>query len=84
MLIWEVYSGRLIPIDFGHAFGSATEILPIPELVPFRLTPQLIGALEPLGISGILEIAMTNILEGKKIKKKKKLYSPSSLLKRSF
>ncbi|KAG1019202.1 hypothetical protein G6F26_010314 [Rhizopus arrhizus] len=59
----DLKSGRLIPIDFGHAFGSATEMLPIPELVPFRLTPQLIGALEPLGVSGILEVAMINILE---------------------
>lgn len=59
-----MYSGRLIPIDFGHAFGSATEILPIPEIVPFRLTQQLVGALEPLGVSGILEIAMVNVLEG--------------------
>jgi phosphatidylinositol kinase/protein kinase (PI-3 family) len=45
-------------------------MLPIPELVPFRLTPQLIGALEPLGVSGILEVAMINILEGEKISKK--------------
>ncbi|KAG1168656.1 hypothetical protein G6F71_008958 [Rhizopus microsporus] len=59
----DMKSGRLIPIDFGHAFGSATEILPIPEIVPFRLTQQLVGALEPLGVSGILEIAMVNVLE---------------------
>ncbi|ORE05303.1 hypothetical protein BCV72DRAFT_250689 [Rhizopus microsporus var. microsporus] len=59
----DMKSGRLIPIDFGHAFGSATEILPIPEIVPFRLTQQLVGALEPLGISGMLEIAMVNVLE---------------------
>ena len=58
-------SGRLVPIDFGYAFGAATELLPIPELVPFRLTRQLIGVLEPLGVSGILEDVMTNILSGK-------------------
>ncbi|KAI9251048.1 hypothetical protein BY458DRAFT_559563 [Sporodiniella umbellata] len=59
----DLKSGRLIPIDFGHAFGSATEMLPIPELVPFRLTTQIVGALEPLGVSGILELAMVNVLE---------------------
>ncbi|KAI8352478.1 hypothetical protein EDC96DRAFT_546617 [Choanephora cucurbitarum] len=58
----DTKSGRLVPIDFGYAFGAATELLPIPELVPFRLTRQLIGVLEPLGVSGILEDVMTNIL----------------------
>jgi DNA-dependent protein kinase catalytic subunit len=31
-------SGGLIGIDFGHAFGSATQFLGIPELMPFRMT----------------------------------------------
>ncbi|KAL9555838.1 hypothetical protein MBANPS3_002175 [Mucor bainieri] len=58
----DMKSGRLIPIDFGYAFGVASELLPIPEIVPFRLTRQLVAVLEPLGISGILEDAMTHIL----------------------
>lgn len=37
----------------------------IPEIVPFRLTRQLVTVLEPLGISGILEDAMTQIMSGK-------------------
>ncbi|KAG2383045.1 hypothetical protein C9374_005012 [Naegleria lovaniensis] len=41
-------SGSLIGIDFGHAFGSATEILPVPELVPFRLTRQLLAVFSPI------------------------------------
>ncbi|KAI8851462.1 hypothetical protein BC829DRAFT_117003 [Chytridium lagenaria] len=40
--------GKIIGIDFGHAFGSATEVLPVPELVPFRLTKQM----ERLGAFG--------------------------------
>jgi DNA-dependent protein kinase catalytic subunit len=64
----------LIPIDFGHAFGSATEMLPIPELVPFRLTPQMVDVLDPLGVSGILENAMVNILKGT-LRETKKLKS---------
>lgn len=40
-------TGEMVGIDFGHAFGSATELLPTPELMPFRLTPQLVQAMEP-------------------------------------
>jgi DNA-dependent protein kinase catalytic subunit len=58
-------SGRLISIDFGHAFGSATELLPVPEVIPFRLTKQFVGFLDPLGVAGILRVPMINILEGK-------------------
>ncbi|KAI8329229.1 hypothetical protein BC941DRAFT_384857 [Chlamydoabsidia padenii] len=55
--------GTLLAIDFGHAFGSATELLPVPEMTPFRLTRQLVGALEPLGVKGILEVIMVHTLE---------------------
>jgi DNA-dependent protein kinase catalytic subunit len=55
----------LISIDFGHAFGSATELLPVPELIPFRLTRQMIGFLEPLGVAGLLRVPMINVLEGR-------------------
>ena len=37
----------LIPIDFGHTFGSATFLLPIPELIPFRLDPQMEAIMSP-------------------------------------
>ncbi|KAI9262203.1 hypothetical protein BDA99DRAFT_438677 [Phascolomyces articulosus] len=59
----DTNSGKLVAIDFGHAFGSATEILQIPELMPFRLTRQLTSVFEPIGISGMLEIPMTHILQ---------------------
>ncbi|CAO3576402.1 unnamed protein product [Absidia cylindrospora] len=61
--------GTLLAIDFGHAFGSATELLPVPEMMPFRLTRQLVGALEPLGIKGILEVIMIHILEAIQMEK---------------
>jgi phosphatidylinositol kinase/protein kinase (PI-3 family) len=54
----------LIPIDFGYAFGTSSELTAIPEVVPFRLTGLLVSVLEPLGVSGILEDAMTNLLMG--------------------
>ena len=35
-------SGRVIGIDFGHAFGSATYLLPVPDVMAVRLTRQVI------------------------------------------
>jgi DNA-dependent protein kinase catalytic subunit len=55
-------TGFIIAIDFGHAFGSATFSLPIPELVPFRLSPQLVTFLEPIGPQGLLAHNMTHVL----------------------
>ncbi|KAG5488704.1 hypothetical protein JIQ42_00318 [Leishmania sp. Namibia] len=37
----DVVSGELVAIDFAMAFGDATRKLPVPELTPFRHTPQL-------------------------------------------
>jgi hypothetical protein len=54
--------GRVVPIDFGHAFGSATQWLPVPEFVPFRLTRQMVGVLRPLGTQALLEPAMISAL----------------------
>ncbi|KAF9439193.1 hypothetical protein BGZ76_009365 [Entomortierella beljakovae] len=65
----DMSNGCLIPIDFGHAFGSATEVLPVPEMAPFRLTRQLESFLSPLGAKGLLEHPMVCImkaLQGKK------------------
>ncbi|KAF9155537.1 hypothetical protein BG015_009513 [Linnemannia schmuckeri] len=56
-------TGCLIPIDFGHAFGSATEALPVPEVAPFRLTRQLEAFLNPLGSKGLLEHPMVCIMK---------------------
>ncbi|XP_054711224.1 DNA-dependent protein kinase catalytic subunit-like, partial [Uloborus diversus] len=55
-------SGNEIGIDFGHAFGSATQFLGTPELVPFRLTSQYLQLMEPLGVKGIYEATMVHIL----------------------
>ncbi|KAF9918927.1 hypothetical protein BX616_004199 [Lobosporangium transversale] len=65
----DMSSGCLIPIDFGHAFGSATEVLPVPELAPFRLTRQLVAFLNPLGTKGLLEHPMVCIMKALQAKK---------------
>ena len=57
-------NGELIGIDFGHAFGSATEVLPVPEMVPFRFTPQIKGVFQPFKAECFLHASMTAILQG--------------------
>ncbi|XP_055874578.1 DNA-dependent protein kinase catalytic subunit-like [Biomphalaria glabrata] len=58
----DLKTGQLIGIDFGHAFGSATEFLPVPELMPFRLTRQLINLSLPLKVKGQMESTMRHVL----------------------
>lgn len=55
-------TGLEVGIDFGYAFGVATQFLPVPELMPFRLTPQYLGVVEPLGKEGPLACAMQHAL----------------------
>jgi DNA-dependent protein kinase catalytic subunit len=46
-ILLDVNTGSVVHIDFGYAFGTATSVLPIPELVPFRLTKALLDGLAP-------------------------------------
>ena len=54
-----------------YSFGTAVQVLPIPELVPFRLTPQMTGALQPHDALTLLQapctLAMTALRSGKDI-----------------
>jgi len=61
-ILLDLKSGGIIGIDFGHAFGTATQFLPIPELMPFRLTRQLSGFLQPLDTEGLLKYNMIHVL----------------------
>lgn len=45
-------NGSLVGIDFGHAFGTAVQMLPVPELMPFRLTRQMVNFMLPLAKDG--------------------------------
>ncbi|XP_077553857.1 DNA-dependent protein kinase catalytic subunit-like isoform X3 [Haemaphysalis longicornis] len=55
----DTRSGLEVGIDFGYAFGVATQFLPVPELLPFRLTPQYVALTEPFDqASGPLACAM--------------------------
>ncbi|XP_037550083.1 DNA-dependent protein kinase catalytic subunit [Nematolebias whitei] len=55
-------TGGMIGIDFGHAFGSATQFLPVPELMPFRLTQQFLNLMQPLKESGLIQSIMIHSL----------------------
>ena len=46
-------SGALIHIDFGYSFGTAAT-LPVPEIVPFRLTRCMREAIAPLDRTELL------------------------------
>uniref|UniRef100_A0A182PBZ1 non-specific serine/threonine protein kinase n=1 Tax=Anopheles epiroticus TaxID=199890 RepID=A0A182PBZ1_9DIPT len=54
-IVLERATGTLVGVDFGIAFGAGTRDLPIPELVPFRLTPQFVGVMEPMRLAGVLQ-----------------------------
>ncbi|KAA3682263.1 uncharacterized protein DEA37_0009405 [Paragonimus westermani] len=55
-------TGSLIGIDFGYAFGVTTLVLPIPELVPFRLTVSQRELLQPSGPGGSFGVGLTRVL----------------------
>lgn len=60
-----IASEQLVPIDFGHAFGSASGLLPVPDLLLFRMTNQLLGVVETLDVDSTLLVTVANILRGK-------------------
>lgn len=47
----QTSTGSIVMIDFGYSFGASVE-LPIPELIPFRLTKTFIDLCKPIGIDG--------------------------------
>ena len=45
-----------------YAFGTGAQCLPIPELMPFRLTRQLLGVLAPLDAKELLRADMVRAM----------------------
>ena len=56
-------SGRVVGIDFGMAFGAATYMLPVPEVMGVRLTRQLLSFLRPLDTGILLKAHMVHAVE---------------------
>ncbi|KAK7506701.1 hypothetical protein BaRGS_00002176 [Batillaria attramentaria] len=55
-------TGQMVGIDFGHAFGTATQFLPVPELMAIRLTRQIVNVGLPLKVKGLLENTMVHVM----------------------
>ncbi|XP_061454380.1 DNA-dependent protein kinase catalytic subunit isoform X2 [Rhineura floridana] len=60
-------TGGMVGIDFGHAFGSATQFLLVPELMPFRLTRQFINLMLPMKESGLIYNVMVHSLRAYRV-----------------
>ena len=59
-------TGSVIGIDFGYSFGAGL-LLPVPELMPMRLTPAFVGVGQPLSgplASGHFREALERSLAG--------------------
>lgn len=50
-------TGEIILIDFGYSFGAGFNI-PVPELMPFRLTKVIENLFNPVGTCGIFRHSM--------------------------
>ncbi|CAG7836287.1 unnamed protein product [Allacma fusca] len=60
-------SGEFLGIDFGRSFGIALFKQDIPELIPFRLTPQIQNFLQPYGCNGLFKETMICVKRSMKI-----------------
>jgi FKBP12-rapamycin complex-associated protein len=56
-------SGQVIHIDFGDCFDVAATRDRYPEKVPFRLTRQLVNALEACGVEGTFRVTAERMMD---------------------
>ena len=61
-LLIDTKSGQVIYIDFGMAFGHSTVNLQVPELMPIRLTRQILKLIAPLEERGLFEASMVHTM----------------------
>lgn len=55
----HVPTATIILIDFGYSFGASLD-LPLPELVPFRLTKIFRELMDPIGVNGNFKASMVH------------------------
>nr|ODO03836.1 hypothetical protein L204_00175 [Cryptococcus depauperatus CBS 7855] len=69
-ILIDQQSGELVHIDFGVAF-EAGRFLPVPELVPFRLTDDLVDALGITGVNGTFrqcsQLVLQNLIDSSNV-----------------
>lgn len=61
-ILLDEHSGEVVHIDLGVAF-EAGRVLPVPEVVPFRLTRDLVDGLGLSGVEGVFRRCCTFTLE---------------------
>lgn len=61
-ILVEVTTGRIIHVDFDCIFDKGLN-LPQPEVVPFRLTPNMLDAFGPTGSDGMFSSGMETCLK---------------------
>lgn len=62
-LLIDKVTGSLVQIDFDMCFGKGALQLPVPEFIPFRLSPQMVSILKPLDGSILLRGYMIMVLK---------------------
>ncbi|XP_065223597.1 DNA-dependent protein kinase catalytic subunit-like [Planococcus citri] len=62
-ILVSLKSGTCIGIDFGLAFGTGTDVLSIPELIPFRMTPHITSIMAPFDLTGLIRETMIEVLQ---------------------
>ena len=60
--LFDRSDGGLVPIDFGATFGAGASALQVPELIPFRLSPNLAALAAPLPTPHLLHSLMAHAL----------------------
>lgn len=55
-------TGKIVHIDFGDCFETASKREKLPEKVPFRLTRVLVNAMEAFGIEGSFKSNCENVM----------------------
>ncbi|CAF1457297.1 unnamed protein product [Rotaria sordida] len=58
IFIIDTSSDQIIGIDFGSGFNAATILLPVPELIPIRLTRQVTQLMSHIGRAGLFRATM--------------------------
>eukprot|EP01126_Amoeba_proteus_P030658 TRINITY_DN30256_c0_g1_i1.p1 TRINITY_DN30256_c0_g1~~TRINITY_DN30256_c0_g1_i1.p1 ORF type:complete len:362 (+),score=73.07 TRINITY_DN30256_c0_g1_i1:57-1088(+) len=61
-ILLDTNSGEIVQIDLGVAFDQG-KALPIPEIVPFRLTRDLVDAMGMTGVEGVFKRCCEETME---------------------
>ncbi|KAF2367034.1 NUC194 [Trinorchestia longiramus] len=59
----EFKTAKIVGIDFDHHFETATQFLSHPELMPFRMSPQIVNVAQPLSTKGIIRESMVSCMQ---------------------